>query len=139
MADEGGITVTIPNPLTFFRAASAADPDNNGTGTESTKTEINYRNEFSKLSYEFISDIEFFRDKYPLISLIMVVAFGIFAVSSFFSISFVGFVSAALYGTISLTMAKAIGKKGGPFWSSVTGSIGELLQSFALGKSSDQK
>lgn len=133
MADEGvgGITVTIPNPMAFFRPAQTEEADNNNE--KKAETEQTYRNEFSKLSFEFISDIEFFRDKYPLISLIMVVAFGIFAVSSFFSFSFVGFVSAALYGTVSLTMAKAIGKKGGPFWSDVTGSIGQLLQSFALG------
>ncbi|MDN3506735.1 MAG: hypothetical protein P0S96_05855 [Simkaniaceae bacterium] len=134
MADEGigGITFTIPNPMLFFQRPPAEEGEGK---VEKKEEETTYRNEFSKLSFEFINDIEFFRDKYPLISLIMVVAFGIFSISSFFSISFVGFVSSALYGTISLSMAKAIGKKGGPFWSDVTGAVGQLLQSLALGSS----
>lgn len=136
MADHG-FTVTIPNLFTLFRPTQAEDTDNDSTGTEAVIAEVNYRNEFSKLSYEFISDIEFFRDKYPLVSLITVVAFAIFAISSFFSFSFVGCISAALYGTVSLSLAKGIGKKGGPFWSSVTASIGQLLQSFALGSKTE--
>jgi|GEM_PF-2992629 len=136
MASDG-FTVRLPNPFTFFGTAQAEDTGKGSTATEGAEAKIAYRNEFSKLSFEFISDIEFFRDKYPLVSLITVVAFAIFAISSFFSFSFVGCISAALYGTVSVSLAKGIGKKGGPFWTSVTASIGELLQSFAMGSKTE--
>jgi hypothetical protein len=129
MSDSRGITVTLPNLLDWARRAQEVL---GRTPAEEPKEEKpqppKYKNEFSKISFEFVEDLEFMVEKYPLISLISVVAFGVFAISSFFSISLVGFISAGLYATVSISLAKGITKKGGPFWSGVMNSVGELLR-----------
>ncbi|NGX47427.1 MAG: hypothetical protein K1000chlam3_00800 [Chlamydiae bacterium] len=105
---------------------------NNNNNDEKVKEEkdpnIVYNNEFTELYHEFINDIALFRDKYPLTSVITMVVFAIFGISSFFSFNFTGIVSSVLYCTTSYCLGKSIGNKGIAFWSDIKNSLFEVFQ-----------
>ncbi|NGX27426.1 MAG: hypothetical protein K940chlam6_01362, partial [Chlamydiae bacterium] len=82
----------------------------------------------TELYHEFINDIALFRDKYPLTSVITMVVFAIFGISSFFSFSFTGIVSSVLYCTFSYCLGKSIGNKGTIFWNDIKNSLFQVFQ-----------
>ncbi len=136
MTGKDGLTFTI-NPLGLFSQASApeepeVEPEKKSEQKPKAKKPeqkgVAYNNEFTEIYHEFINDVAFFRDKYPLTSLITIVFFAFLGISSFFSLSITGVISCVLFCATSYCLAKSISSKGTVFWTDVKNSLFEIFQ-----------
>lgn len=112
-------------PDMFLGMLSPKKDDNDSKEKNSVSP---YKNEFTELLHEFVNDVALFRDKYPITTLITMVAFTLLGISSFFSFSFTGLISCTLYCTTATCLAKSIGEKGAHFWAGIRNSLFELFQ-----------
>jgi len=126
MSEGSGISITL-NPFSWFSPAKVEQKAEEKKEEKKEETLV-YKNEFSELYHEFSRDLGVFRDKYPLTTIITIVAFAVLGFSMFFSFSFTGWVSSALYFTTSYCLAKSVGNKGMAFWTNIKNSLFEIFQ-----------
>lgn len=123
----------------YFRSNSSNSNVNNEEKVEEKKdSNIAYNNEFTEIYREGPDYIDKFCDKYPLTSLITMVAFAFLGISSFFSISFTGIVSSVLYCTTSYCIGKCIGNKGAAFWIDIKDSLFKIFQASSKNTSEEK-
>lgn len=104
------------------------DGDSNKNTGEKSKPEVKqYKTEFHRAYADFVTDLQLFRDNYPLTTLISIVVFGIFG---FFNVLSIFSPSALIAGVIllglSTCLALSIGKDPNGFKDVVFKSLSQV-------------
>jgi len=98
------------------RSAGTAHADPGAASSKPPETE--FKTEFHRICCEFVDDLTHFRDKYPLISVISAIAFGMFGAIHLFSFSVTNILTGVFLIAFSVSLTASLGRKvyndGGP-------------------------